>query len=121
MLELNFECLGSAADMVRNGDFAIQDEGTDADINLSQPWELCFFPRQRVNMSMIFTRPHNTDSNCPKCKTVADGKSDHDIEWYMLCQRLNAIANTRSSLKCGLIFRRIADADMNENGTPTFA
>ena len=83
MLELNFEQLGSAADMIRHGDFAMQDEGTHEDIDLSQKWECCFFPGQRVNMSMIFTRPQSTDNSCPKCKTVSLAGGDQDIEWYI--------------------------------------
>ena len=81
VLALNFEYLGPAADMVRDGDFVIQEEGTCIDIDLSQTWESCFFPGRRVNMSMIFARSKNTDMDCPKCKAVIKGESGRDIEW----------------------------------------
>ena len=83
VLELNFERLGSAAEMIRHGDFAIQDEGTGADVDLSQPWEDCFFPGKRVSMSMIFSLPQKPDTSCPRCKTVSGESCDQDVEWYV--------------------------------------
>ena len=117
MLEVNFEKYESGADMVRNGEFAIQDEGTCVDVDLSQPWDICFFPGQRVNMSMIFTRSDSADKDCPKCKAVSGGKGDQDIEWYTHLQSLIEITKIKHSSKCGLIFRRVTDVDADEEGT----
>ncbi|KAL8675852.1 MAG: hypothetical protein Q9186_007550 [Xanthomendoza sp. 1 TL-2023] len=57
VLSVNFKWVGSASERIRNGEFTIHDSRTQKDVNLNRPWEECFMPGQRVEMSMIFERP----------------------------------------------------------------
>lgn len=56
VLSINFRGLGAASKKIQNGDFALQDSHTMKDIDLESPWDACFAPGQRVEMSMIFDR-----------------------------------------------------------------
>jgi hypothetical protein len=72
VLQNNFKAIGPGAEKIRNGEFAIQDSATKRDINLSLPWQACFYPGQQVEMSIIFDLPEEpsnlTNMNCPKCQ-----------------------------------------------------
>jgi hypothetical protein len=72
VLQNNFKAIGPGAEKIRNGEFAIQDSATKRDINLSLPWQACFYPGQQVDMSMIFDLPEEpsnlTNMDCPKCQ-----------------------------------------------------
>ncbi|OBT46768.1 hypothetical protein VE00_02643 [Pseudogymnoascus sp. WSF 3629] len=54
ILKVNFNKVGHASDMIKRGEFVIQDSATKKDVNLGMEWDLCFSPGQRVEMSMVF-------------------------------------------------------------------
>lgn len=83
VLKINFKKIGSTADKIERGEFVIQDTATKRDIDLSSDWEVCFFPGQRVDMSMIFTKTDTVVGKCPKCGNACD-VTQEDIEWYFL-------------------------------------
>jgi len=67
--------------MIENGDFALRDSRTNMDIDLKQPWELCFTPGQMVFMSMVFEGDfevvHNDSPSCTLIDTMkGNGKKD---------------------------------------------
>ncbi|CZR66941.1 uncharacterized protein PAC_16841 [Phialocephala subalpina] len=93
VLRSNFRSIGSGSQKIDRGEFAIQDTSLKRDIDLSGPWEACFRPGQRVDMSMIFTSKKKTMSqSCPVCQQEDNDpcKENQDLE----------CAN------CGIIFRR---------------
>ncbi|KAF4631435.1 hypothetical protein G7Y89_g6695 [Cudoniella acicularis] len=94
-LKVNFKRIGSAAEVIERGDFAIQDSITKKDVNLASDWDVCFSPGQRVEISMVFKRKASPTSSCPTCKTACLRGIEEDIE----CQN------------CGLIFRRVENLD----------
>ena len=79
VLAINFQKVG-AAEKIHNGEFAIEDSITKQDINLKTDWDICFFPGQRVEMSMIVTRLDVSPTTCPKC--WYKGKKVGEPEWY---------------------------------------
>ncbi len=83
VLKDNLRNIGRAATMIENGDFALQDSSTNMDIDLKQPWEVCFTPGQVVFMSMVFKKEsEKTEQCCPRCSsTDNDDKLNEDIEW----------------------------------------
>src|SRR6266516_3760556 len=54
VLRANFLNFGQAALKIDRREFVIQDAVTRRDINLDQRWDGCFYPGQRVDMSMTF-------------------------------------------------------------------
>ena len=84
VLSTNFKWIGSAAEKIQNGDFAIHDKHTKQDIELSRPWEECFTPGQHVEMSMIFDKLKECTDSCPKCQSDCVIEPRKDAKWYVL-------------------------------------
>lgn len=85
VLQSNFKNIGSGANKIDRGEFAIQDSIKRRDIDLTAAWESCFQPGQRVDMSMIFTSAKILSHSCPACQEDhGDGfTEDQDIEWFV--------------------------------------
>ncbi|KAF2100312.1 hypothetical protein NA57DRAFT_73922 [Rhizodiscina lignyota] len=80
ILKVNFKPSGCGQRMIERGEFVITDNGTHEDINLSRSWDSCFFPGQRVSMSMVITRKSSSISSaslecCPSCNFESGGDS----------------------------------------------
>jgi hypothetical protein len=52
VLKVRFKHVGLR--MIEDGRFALQATATKRDINLNRPWEVCFYPGQAYDMSMLF-------------------------------------------------------------------
>lgn len=52
VLRVRFPDLG--LDKIDKGEFFIKETATNREIDLSQPWDQCFLPGQRADMSMVF-------------------------------------------------------------------
>jgi hypothetical protein len=52
---------------------------------LNADWDLCFFPGQRVVMSIILNRNLVHNTTCPKCRTPNSATvtfdEEDDIDW----------------------------------------
>lgn len=79
-LYCNFKNVGSGASKIERREFAIEDAATLKDVDLSSPWETCFYPRQRVAMSMVLNSQKSI-THCPKCFADNAAQEDADIEW----------------------------------------
>ena len=84
VLSINFKPIGSAAERIQNGDFAIHDTHTKQDIELSRSWEECFAPGQHVEMSIIFDTPKECTNFCPKCQSACVVEPAQDVTWWVL-------------------------------------
>ncbi|GAM41354.1 hypothetical protein TCE0_042f14416 [Talaromyces pinophilus] len=94
ILKVNFKDTGIGPQMIERGEFVIQETGSQLEIDLTKPWEMCFSPGQRVAMSMVFRSSIFQSGNfCPRCDTLAQGSLDVEIE----CKT------------CGMVFCRIED------------
>ncbi|KAL8816967.1 MAG: hypothetical protein Q9223_004116 [Gallowayella weberi] len=82
VLSINFKWVGSASRKIKNGDFAIHDSRTLRDIDLNRPWEECFIPGQRVDMSMIFERHDPGSTLCPRCDGECVPNPAAYTAWY---------------------------------------
>lgn len=81
----NFKDTGIGPRMIERGEFVIQESGSQLEIDLTKPWEMCFSPGQRVVMSMVFRSEIPPLGNpCPRCYTLAQGPLDKEIEWLVL-------------------------------------
>ena len=81
VLTINFKHVLSATERIQNGNFAICDRGTKRDIDLRRPWDECFRPGQRVDMSMLLPTKTIISRACPSCNHPCAAKPDNDIEW----------------------------------------
>jgi hypothetical protein len=82
VLKINFKKLEGAVEKIENREFAIQDSNTKYDIDLITDWDMCFFPGQRVEMSIYFDECMNhTHSGCPKCYEDCSCAFKSDVEW----------------------------------------
>jgi len=50
-------------------------------IDITAPWDSCFFPGQRVAMSMVFEGLERLNSTCPGCGTEHGELSGREITW----------------------------------------
>jgi hypothetical protein len=109
VLEANFEKFGRGAEKIRRNEFAIEDAATKQDIDLNTDWELCFQPGQRAEMSILFDRPIDEDTLCPRCLHKCRGKPDSQITWYVFRLSTHMVLTLIGSRKCRLSFRRITE------------
>jgi hypothetical protein len=85
VLKVNFRKHCHGEEKIARGDFAIQDTVTKGHIDLNADWDLCFFPGQRVFMTIIFNRNLVRNATCPKCNTLNPATvafdEEGDIDW----------------------------------------
>ncbi|KAH7069095.1 hypothetical protein BKA63DRAFT_520631 [Paraphoma chrysanthemicola] len=95
VLKVNLELTQYGPRMIDRGDFVIEELGTQNRIDISQNWETCFFPGQRVAMSMVFREQPSTSASsiCPKCRHSNDGSSSPEV----VCPQ------------CGTTYRRVPE------------
>jgi hypothetical protein len=94
ILKVNFKSTSLGPRMIERGEFVIEDDGAKRDIDLARDWETCFFPGQRVSMSMVITRlGEGTKTTCPSCGTESGSAADQKV----ICA------------KCGITFRRVTE------------
>jgi hypothetical protein len=80
VLEDRFKNVG--LEKVRRREFALQRAGAATDIDLRKSWEACFYPGQRIDMSMIFKEQDSAGAAfCPVCKYECLGETSAEIEW----------------------------------------
>ena len=91
VLRINLAHVRAGPGKVDRGEFSITENGNNRAIDLSQKWEACFFPGQRVGMSMLFYLPRNPASSCPAC-----GEPHHE----------HCTKDTQCS-SCGATFRTV--------------
>lgn len=88
VLKVNFMKHGNGAKKIERREFAIEDSVTKRDIDLKTKWDVCFFPGQRVEMSMIFRQTNLSyglaEHTCPRCicphPNPEEGR-DHNLDW----------------------------------------
>ncbi|KAG0652061.1 hypothetical protein D0Z07_1460 [Hyphodiscus hymeniophilus] len=81
VLQANFSKTGEARMKIGRGEFVIQNSITKRDINISDDWDKCFYPGQRVEMSVVFQRRWQAGSSCPGCGMVCYGSAEADVQW----------------------------------------
>lgn len=81
VLQTNFSKAGQARKKIGRGEFVIQDSLRKRDINIFDDWNNCFYPGQRVEMSVVFQRRWQVGSSCPGCGTICDGSTEADVKW----------------------------------------
>lgn len=87
ILKVNFKSTRSGLRMIEHGEFVIEDDATKRDIDLASDWETCFFPGQRVSMSMVFTRSTELPTpTCPGCGSESKSASGQEVLWYVPTQ-----------------------------------
>ena len=80
VLKIRFQHAGLRK--VERGQFALEEAHTKRTIDLRQPWSNCFIPGQKVYMSMIFSQPESSKTNCPSCHHESKGEMTEDTQWY---------------------------------------
>ncbi|CAI6342518.1 unnamed protein product [Periconia digitata] len=84
--------------LIDRGQFLIEEVGSQRLIDLSQNWDSCFYPGQRVAMSMILStiEPRCTDPSCLGCGTLQPDVTDEEV----------------TCAGCGMIYRRIQELQL---------
>jgi hypothetical protein len=80
VLKVNFKASGCGPGMIDRGEFLIEESGTQNAIDITKAWETCFYPGQRVAMSMLF-KESNVGGSCPRCRTESHAPSDKEVVW----------------------------------------
>jgi hypothetical protein len=84
VLKVNFKKSGVGPKMIDRGDFVIEESGSNHVIDITRDWENCFYPGQKVAMSMILRRMERATSPktfCPKCSKSHQHSTDEEINW----------------------------------------
>ncbi|KAF2491804.1 hypothetical protein BU16DRAFT_594919 [Lophium mytilinum] len=63
------------------GEFVIVDSGTQKVIDLNRNWDECFFPSQRVAMSIVVLQHRTRNKVCPKCGMKGPDVTEKELEW----------------------------------------
>ncbi|KAJ0419919.1 hypothetical protein BJY00DRAFT_285409 [Aspergillus carlsbadensis] len=79
-LKVNLQGTGCGSGMVDREEFVIEDAGTHRSIDLTQSWDTCFFPGQRVVMSMVFRQPVH-EASCPRCSAIHAASIKEQVAW----------------------------------------
>ena len=80
VLKVRFKHVGLK--MVKNGQFALQATKTKKDVDLSRPWDVCLYPGQTYDMSMLFRDSGSSpNSLCTACHYPSSGEPDEQITW----------------------------------------
>lgn len=94
VLKINFQHTRSGIEKIERGEFVILESGSQQDVDLRKPWDTCFFPGQRVAMSIVVNSNLDFMTNwCPICKTATQNATRMEI----LCAT------------CGRTFSRVRD------------
>lgn len=86
----------SAPEKIDKGEFVIEESHTKREIDLTQDWDVCFLPGQKVDMSMIFKRIGMPESSCPSCKTIYQSSKYDSLEIECDCGMTFRIITTDS-------------------------
>jgi hypothetical protein len=71
VLKINLQESACGADLIDKGDFIIEESGTQKQIDLaSSSWNNCFYPGQRVLMSMVLERRRHPRAPVPAVSTL---------------------------------------------------
>ncbi|KAB2104143.1 hypothetical protein AG0111_0g7300 [Alternaria gaisen] len=82
VMKINLKDSECGPAMIDRGDFAIEELGTQSLIDLTEPWDTCFYPGQRVAMSMVFKQwQGDVKSSCPRCRTEHQESTEKEITW----------------------------------------
>lgn len=82
ILKVNLRESGCGPAMIDRGEFAIEEQGTQSLVDLKTSWDTCFYPGQRVAMSMIFNKWLGDDrSSCPRCGEEHKESTEKEITW----------------------------------------
>ncbi|KAF4627334.1 hypothetical protein G7Y89_g10823 [Cudoniella acicularis] len=80
VLQSNVNKAGQARKKIQKGEFVIQNSVTGRDINIFDDWQSCFYPGQRVEMSLVFQQRWQTGNSCPGCGYECAGSTDSDVK-----------------------------------------
>lgn len=83
VLKANLQSSGCGPGMIDRGEFVIEDSGTNNVIDIMQNWETCFYPGQRVSMSMVFRSKGEVlyKVSCPRCQNAHDNSKGEEVTW----------------------------------------
>jgi hypothetical protein len=82
VLRVNFRKAGAGLKKIDRGEFSFQDSVSKREIDLTQDWENCFLPGQRVDMNMVFNSDDlSATTTCPSCGQDSGRSQDEEIEW----------------------------------------
>lgn len=87
VIKTNFKTLGCHPNLVNTDFFVIEEAGTYRHIDITKDWEHCFYPGQRVAMSMVFGISFSLSCEyittfCPECKTQSNSKAESaEVSW----------------------------------------
>lgn len=74
---------------VRRGDYVLQEDSTEKEVDREMDWDLAFMPGQKINMSLVFRREQQIErmgtsddsAVCPHCQEVNSGSPDQNVQW----------------------------------------
>jgi hypothetical protein len=81
VLKVNLKESGCGPDMIDRGEFVPEELGTQQSIDITGPWHSCFYPGQRVAMSMVFKLRRVIESSCPRCGNHHKESTGKAITW----------------------------------------
>lgn len=61
------------------GEYVIKETATNREIDLSRPWDQCFLPGQKADMSMVFYAAQS--DTCPGCQTYCGETRRAKVVW----------------------------------------
>jgi hypothetical protein len=69
--------------VVEKKQYTLEDASSKREIDMTQPYEMCFFPGQSVNMDACFDEETGITNHCPGCQNVEKEALDQTVIWYV--------------------------------------
>lgn len=92
VLNVNFKTRGLK--LIERQQFVLEDAHSKRVLDLSRPWETCFFPNQHVNMDALFDEQERGGNSCPVCQYQEPAATDQAIDWYAVSLSQRYVSNT---------------------------
>ena len=81
VLKINLKESVCGPDMIDNGEFVVEESGTENLIDINGPWDSYFYPGQKVTISMVFQSSRSFGSSCPRCHRSHEESTGKKITW----------------------------------------
>ncbi|KAF2279505.1 uncharacterized protein EI97DRAFT_492106 [Westerdykella ornata] len=101
ILKVNLKASGCGPAMIDRGAFAIRKAGMQSDVDLQADWDTCFFPGDRVAMSMVFNSL-SRGTSCPSCGCRSSVPAII-MDFIPLMRLMSCSSN------CGTTFQRVTE------------
>ncbi|KAK0631300.1 hypothetical protein B0T14DRAFT_1158 [Immersiella caudata] len=81
LLRLRFQKIGKGQDLVKRGQFALEEASSGRDIDRRVPISISFRRGMKIDMSIMFSNEESIEGACPRCREPANAPDNTTVSW----------------------------------------